>query len=317
MADIRIAQATPAAPAAGRGAAPAAGRGAAGGPPPGFGRGPAHTGPVPAGEFIDRIRQRSGVPSRPQGLDRVVAGDVLTEVTGIACMALATFDGLKAAAAAGRNLVIVLEDTWWSDNDDLQRLEGNSTYKAKRAFIKEHNLVVARFGDHIADMKPNPIAMGMAQQLGWEAYAADKTNPVRFNIPPTNLLALTQSLGRTLGSRTLRTVGDPKQPVSRIGVIWGNANQLPSIKLLNTDIDTLLVGYTHEWEAVMYAQDQVAVGMKKSLISLGQAAGEQAGMKYFANWLKTVIDEVPVDYIALSEPYWNLNNPVNLVSTKT
>src|SRR6185312_9281149 len=219
-------------------------------------------------------------PARPQTLDRVVAGDVTTDVTGIACMALATFDGLKAAAAAGRNLVIVLEDTWWSDNDDLQRLEGNSTYKAKRDFIRAHNLVVARFGDHIADMKPNPVAMGMAEQLGWQNYAADKANPVRFNIPPTNLQALSQSLSRTLGARTLRAVGDPRLPVSRVGVIWGNAAQLPSIRLLNTDIDTLLVGYTHEWEAVMYAQDQVAVGMKKSLISLGQAAGEQAGMKY-------------------------------------
>jgi len=311
MADIRIAQAAPAAPAAGRGAAPA------NAPPPGSGRGPAHTGPVPALEFITRIAQRSGAPTRPiLTLDRVVAGNVTADVTGIACMALATFDGLKAAAAAGRNLVIVLEDTWWSDNDDLQRLEGNSTYKAKRAFIHDHNLVVARFGDHIADMKPNPIAMGMAQQLGWEAYAADKANPVRFNIPPTNLLALTQSLSRTLGSRTLRAVGNPRLPVSKVGVIWGNANQLPSIKLLNTDIDTLLVGYTHEWEAVMYAQDQVAVGMKKSLISLGQAAGEQAGMKYFATWLKGIIDEVPVDYVPLVEPYWNLNQPTNLVSTR-
>jgi putative NIF3 family GTP cyclohydrolase 1 type 2 len=314
MADIHIAQATPAAP--GRGAAPVNGSGAANAPPPGFGRGPAHTGPVPAVEFLDRIRQRSGVPTRPQTLDRVVAGDVTADVTGIACMALATFDGLKAAAAAGRNLVIVLEDIWWSDNDDLQRLEGNSTYKAKRAFIRDHNLVVARFGDHIADMKPNPIAMGMSQQLGWADYAADKNDPVRFTLPPTNLLALTRSLGEKLNSRTLRAVGDPKLPVSKVGVIWGNANQLPCIRLLNTDIDTLLVGYTHEWEAVMYAQDQVAVGMKKSLIALGQAAGEQAGMQYFATWLKTIIDEVPVDYVPIVEPYWNLNNPVNLVSTK-
>lgn len=305
MADIRIAQAAP---------APAAGRG---GPPPGFGRGPAHTGPVPALEFLDRIHQRSGVPSRPRTLDRVVAGDVTAEVTGIACMALATFDGLKAAAASGRNLVIALEDCWWSDNDDLARLEGNSTFKAKRDFIRAHNMVVARFGDHIADMKPNPVAMGMAQQLGWLDRAADKADPVRFAIAPTTLLGLAQMLQTTLGARTLRAVGDPKLLVSKVGVIWGNAAQLPSIHMLNTDIDVLLVGYTHEWEAVMYAQDQAAIGMKKGLISLGQAAGEQSGMKYFADWLKTIVNEVPVDYVPLVEPYWNLNHPVNLISTKT
>ena len=322
MADIRIAQnigngAKPAAPAAGRGAAPAAGRGAVGGPPPGFGRGPAHTGPVPALEFIARIRDRSGAPWRPTTNDRVVAGDVTRDITGIACMALATFDGLKSAAAAGRNLVIALEDCWWSENDDLTRLEGNGTYQAKRDFIRAHNMVVVHFGDHINDMKPNPIAMGMAQALGWDAYAADKADPVRFNIPPTTLLGLAQLLQAKLNDRTLRAVGDPKLPVSKIGVIWGNANQQPGIKLLNTDIDVLLVGYTHEWEVVEYCQDQVAVGMKKGMISLGEAAGEQAGMQYFATWLKTIITEVPVDYIPLVEPYWNLDQPVNLVSTRT
>ena len=304
MADIRIAQARPA----------PAGRG---GPPPGFGRGPAHTGPVPALEFLDRIRQRSGVPARPQTLDRVVAGDVTAEINGIACMALATFDGLKAAAASGRNLVIALEDCWWSDNDNLARLEGNGTYKAKRDFIRAHNMVVARFGDHIADMKPNPVAMGMAQQLGWLDHAADQADPVRFTIAPTTLLDLTRMLQTSLGARTLRAVGDPKMAVSRIGAIWGNAAQMPSIHLLNSDIDVLLVGYTREWEAVEYAQDQVAIGMKKGLISLGQAASEQSGMKYFADWLKTIVDEVPVDYVPLAEPYWNLNHPVNLISTKT
>ena len=128
---------------------------------------------------------------------------------------------------------------------------------------------------------------------------------------------LAQMLQTTLGARTLRAVGDPKLPVSKVGVIWGNAAQLPSIHMLNTDIEVLLVGYTHEWEAVMYAQDQAAIGMKKGLISLGQAAGEQSGMKYFADWLKTIVNEVPVDYVPLAEPYWNLNHPVNLISTKT
>jgi hypothetical protein len=57
--------------------------------------------------------------------------------------------------------------------------------------------------------------------------------------------------------------------------------------------------------------------MKKGLISIGQAAGEQSGMQYFAGWLKTIVTEVPVDYVPLAEPYWNLNHPVNLISTKT
>jgi hypothetical protein len=30
-------------------------------------------------------------------------------------------------------------------------------------------------------------------------------------------------------------------------------------------------------------------------------------MKHCADWLKTFITEVPVEYISVNEPYWNLS----------
>ena len=314
MADIRIAQATP--PAAGRGTpAPAAGRGPAG---PGRGGPPPRTGPVTAGQLIDQILTRLGTPNRPRGNDKLMAGDPLTPVTGIATVEMTTFDALKAAAAAKKNLILTADATWWSETDDLTRLEGNETFKAKRDFIRANNLVIYRIADHLADTNPNPIAVGMAKELGWDGVAshgADSTS--HFRLPPTSLLALSRHVQERLGARTMRVIGDPSLRVANVAAIWGRAQQMPAIKLLRSDdVDVLMVGYTFEWESVLYAQDQVAIGLKKGMILIGEVPARQAGMKNFAEWVKTVVTEVPVEYIPLIETFWNLDRPVSEINTK-
>jgi len=44
--------------------------------------------------------------------------------------------------------------------------------------------------------------------------------------------------------------------------------------------------------------------MDKSLILLGHASSEEAGMEYCATWLKTFIDEVPIEFVPAGEPFW-------------
>jgi hypothetical protein len=268
-----------------------------------------------AGQLVSLILQRLGTPGRPNSNDRFIAGDPLTPVTGIATGAMATFDALKAAAAAKKNLILTADATWWAESDGLNGMEGNETFRAKRDFIRANNLVVYRIGDHLADAKPNPIAAGMTRELGWENQAADGAEMARFRLPNRNLLQLSQFLQDRLSARTLRTVGDPTMPVANVGAIWGRATQMPAIRALRSDIDVLVVGYTFEWEAVLYAQDQNAIGMKKGLILLGQVPSLQGGMKYFAEWVRGQVTEVPVEHIPLVETWWNLDRPVNEIKT--
>jgi hypothetical protein len=54
----------------------------------------------------------------------------------------------------------------------------------------------------------------------------------------------------------------------------------------------------------------ISSGKKKALIILGHVVSEQAGMKYCAEWLRTFITEVPVEFIAAEEPYWSPDKPV-------
>ena len=40
---------------------------------------------------------------------------------------------------------------------------------------------------------------------------------------------------------------------------------------------------------------------------MGHIPSEQAGMINCANWLKTFISEVPIEFIAAPEPFWSPN----------
>ncbi len=274
---------------------------------------PLHSGPVTALQFVQLIRSKTAVPTSVETEDYVIAGDPTTAVTGIATTAIATVDCLKTAAASGKNLIITLESIFWGDNDNLNRLEGNAQFKAKRDFIRANNLVCFHLHDHWPAEGPDGIAVGMAKELGWDPYVVDPTKPTRFKLPATTLLSLAKELLAKLNDRTMRIVGDPSLPVVNVAASWGNATQIPTIHLLNEPVDAMLVGYSHEWESVEYVQDMISTGQKKGMILLGESSSEQAGMKYCAEWLKTFISDVPVEFIPVVEPYWNLNHPVSAI----
>jgi putative NIF3 family GTP cyclohydrolase 1 type 2 len=262
-----------------------------------------HTGPLTALQITDKIIKQSGAPGRPNTVDRVTAGDPTTAVRGIAVTAMATFDCLKAVVAADCNLVVTYEPVWWMDDDSLDRMEGDALFKEKRDFIRANNLVIFNFHDHWRDRTPDGIAVGMAKKLGWESYTTDAAKT--FSLPPTTLLGLAKELHTKLGDRTMRMVGDPALKVRGVAANWGNAEQLSTIHLLNRTVDVVICGYTHEWEAVEYTQDMIAVGNNKALILLGDVKSVDGGMKYCADWIRGFIGDIPVAYIPVTEPFWN------------
>src|SRR4051794_16001717 len=74
-------------------------------------------GTLTARAVIERIQKQVGVPWRAQTVDTIKAGSPETPVTGIATTFMATFDVLQRAAAAGKNLVITHEPTFYSHED--------------------------------------------------------------------------------------------------------------------------------------------------------------------------------------------------------
>ncbi len=263
-----------------------------------------------AGQVIDRIKTNVGVPWRAQTVDKIIAGSAETQVKKIATTMMATLDVVQRAAVAGANMVITHEPTFFSHLDTTDTLADDPTYRFKSEFLRKHDMVIFRFHDHWHAHRPDGIAYGMARELGWEEHA-DPQNRRQFVFPGTPLAQLARDIQAKLNIRIVRVVGDPKMPVNRLAANWGYASLEGGIpQLSHPGVDVLVVGEAREWEVVEYAQDAVASGQKKALIILGHVVSEQAGMKYCAEWLKPIVHEVPVEFVAASEPWWSPGSPV-------
>jgi len=258
---------------------------------------------VTAGQVIERIQKNVGVPWRSETVDTFKIGSPETVVKGIATSFSATLDVCQRAHAAGMNLLIVHEPTFYNHLDETANLSGE-IYQTKRNFIEKNGLVVWRFHDHWHARKPDGILSGMAGALGWEKNQSPE-QPRLFSLPAATLEEIAQNIQRRLNARALRVIGDPRLTVRRVFLSPGFNNFPGMMKALDSpDVDLLVIGETREWEGVEYARDCVTAGKKKGLIVIGHVPSEERGMEECAKWLKTFVTEVPIQYLPGGDPFW-------------
>jgi len=261
-----------------------------------------------AREVVARIQKQVGVPWQSDTVDTFKAGNPDAPVSGIAVTMMATLDVLQRAAAAGDNLIITHEPTFFDHldiSDQLPEKEADPVLVAKRKFIADHNLVIWRFHDHWHARNPDGIEAGMVHALGWEKFQ-DPNNQYLFNIPETSLNTLASDIKRKLGINIVRVVGDPNLRVTRLALAPGAAGLTAHAKALEMPgVQALVIGEAQEWEGVEYVSDAVTEGKQKSLIILSHIPSEQAGMEECARWLKTFVTEVPIQFVPAREPFWS------------
>jgi putative NIF3 family GTP cyclohydrolase 1 type 2 len=266
----------------------------------------AQTQPLTAQQVIERIQKNVGVPWASTTVDTFKAGDPNTPVTGVAVTMMATLDVIERAAAAGKNLVITHEPTFYSHQDQTAALEkqNDAVYAQKAAFIREHHMVVFRFHDHWHRRKPDGIQKGMTDALGWQSFQ-NATDQHLYVLPETTLADLATAVKSKLGIVAMRVVGDPQMKLTKVAMMPGAGGSQGQIRMLERDdVEALLIGEVPEWETVEYAADAQTEHKHKALLMLTHIPSEQAGMEECAAWLKTFISEVPVEFIPATQPFW-------------
>ena len=264
-----------------------------------------------AQQIVDRIRQRAGVEWKTATVDAFKAGDPATAVKGIATTAMATMDVLKEAVKAGANLVITCEPTFYSRADSPSpggaRRGGpagpDAVFTAKNEFIERNGLVVWRFSDHWRLRTPDPLSVGLADALGWARFrAAD--DPRLITAPVIALDSLASDIKQKLNiGGGIRIVGDPRSRIQKIGLLPGTTAIQAALSLF-PKVDAIVGGEVREWESVELARDKATAGENKSLILIGRVVSENPGMNAAAQWLKTVVPELPTTWIPVTDPYW-------------
>jgi putative NIF3 family GTP cyclohydrolase 1 type 2 len=260
-----------------------------------------------AAEVIDRIKKNLGVPWRDATYrDTYKAGGPDTDVTGIATTVFVTMDVIQRASAAGLNLIIPHEDTFWNDRDDTAIAAGDPLLKAKLDLLAARNIVVFRIHDHMHAQRPDFTYAGSARAIGLDPRLETAPNSRRYVIPETTLGALAADVTRRCGARALRVVGDPGARVSRIQLGVGYAS--PPVN--SPEVDVVISGEQQEsdgaFDSPAYVLDAVTIGLAKGWIMLGHAISEEAGMLEMAQWIKGFVPELPVQLIEAGEPFADL-----------
>ena len=268
-------------------------------------------GGVTAQDIVDRIRKNVGVAWSSDTVDTFKAGDPSTVVKGVVTTSMATLDVLRKAVQAGANLVITAAPTFYS-RADLNTLSGRGVpaslppdpvYAGKNDFIAKHELVVFRLTHHWNQRKPDPRAQGLAAAMNWTKYKSGDDG-LHYHVPEITLEALAGQVKTHLGTRGgIRAIGDRTMTVRRIGLLPGFTTIQASIAML-PGVDVIVAGEVQEWESATYAQDVAFAGLRKGFISIGRVVNEAPGMQVCADWLTTIVPEVPVRFIAAGDPYW-------------
>ena len=101
-----------------------------------FAQAPANApGPVTAGEAIERIVKATGATPPANTVDTIKAGDPGTVVTGIATTFTPTMEVLRKAVAAGDNLIVTHEPTFYNHLDQT-----SAVYRLIRVYKEKHCL---------------------------------------------------------------------------------------------------------------------------------------------------------------------------------
>jgi putative NIF3 family GTP cyclohydrolase 1 type 2 len=258
-----------------------------------------------AGEVIERIKANLGAAWRDATYrDTFKFGGPATRVRGIATTAFVTLEVIDKAAAAGLNMLIPHEVTYWNDRDEVSALKDDPVYQQKIGLLGKHDMAVFRIHDHMHVQRPDFTFVGSAREIGLDPAHETAPGSHVFVVPETTLGALAGSIASKSGARALRVVGDPSARVSRIrlGVGYGT----PPIH--SPDVDVVISGEQQEADGVFdspgYVLDAVTAGVAKGWIMLGHTISEEAGMLEMAQWIGTLVPEVPVQLIRAGEPFW-------------
>ena len=145
--------------------------------------------------------------------------------------------------------------------------------------------------------------MGMISKLNWMKNLEYGETRV-FDLKGQTLYEVTRHMESTFPEAILRVVGDPALPVQRAAYLAGAPGSRSHIRMMQRgDIDLIVIGEAPEWETIEYVRDASQAGLSRSLIILGHAVSEEAGMEYCAEWLRTFIKDIPVHFIPAGDPF--------------
>ncbi|MGO4545555.1 Nif3-like dinuclear metal center hexameric protein [Paenibacillus sp. 2TAB23] len=256
---------------------------------------------------VDAIR--SSVHSIANTVDGLEFGSPDMEVRGIATTFMATRQVIEQALSLDVNLLISHETSYYSHRTIDGLLTGDPVYANKTKRVQHSGLVIYRHHDYCHSAQPDPIMIGLLQDLKLEACVEEMLPTAAIIRVPDEMRAdeIAEYVKSKLAIPYVRLAGDPHMICRRIGILVGYRGGIANAVPLYRDkgVDLVIAGEGPEWETPEYVRDSVNHGIPKALVSIGHAESEEPGMRYLAEQLRRAYPGLPVHFIA-SKPVFQV-----------
>jgi hypothetical protein len=267
-------------------------------------------------DVADRLAKQFGPDWKPDG--SLSVGSPTATVTGIATSWSPTMDVLSRAVAKKQNLVLSMEPAFWTGKPaegrsmNPDQMKDDPTFKLKRAYIDKNQLNVLHIRYGWVARSEDGQLKGLAHALAWEKNYKPRAGVApwakgnnAFSVPATTFGNLVKGMKQQLKAKAIRCIGDPNLRVSNVALAHGYflVPDLERVLADNPNADVVVCGEPCEWEAGPYFMDLIASGQKKAMIILGSQVSSEPGMSELAAWVRTFVNEVPVEWQPAGEPF--------------
>ncbi|HUV38272.1 MAG TPA: Nif3-like dinuclear metal center hexameric protein [Planctomycetota bacterium] len=249
-----------------------------------------------AGELLERFLSRAPWVDRSETVDRIIVGDPDKEVDRCLVTWMPSFAALREAARRNIELIICHEPTFWDHWDKAPETKPRCAEKLR--FIRDHGLVILRNHDCWDGWPEVGIPWTWAEFLGLEGKPAaegPKGFQKRYDIKPVAFGAFAAEVARrtaAVGEPVIQTVGDPKKPVSKIGIGTGCYCNVFTYVEMGCDCCVVCDDGGWYWEGMQYAED---VGLP--VIRVNHGTSEEAGMVSLTRYINEHVEGLTAEHL--------------------
>ena len=248
-------------------------------------------------DILEHFLSRADWVDRSNTVDRIIVGDAEQDVDACMVTWIPSFSAIRTAVERGVHLLVCHEPTFWDHRDD--RPENKPHAAEKLRFIQEHGLTILRNHD-CWDLWP-----GIGIPWAWADFLGLGGKPAvigadgyqhRHDIAPVPFEEFTHKVAAhtaTIGEPLVEVVGDPEQPVSKIGVGTGCGCDVFSYVDMGCDCCILCDDGVSYWRDVQYAQDSGV-----PVICVNHATSEEPGMVTLTRYVNENLEGVTAEHLA-------------------
>ena len=233
---------------------------------------------------------------RDNTVDRIIVGDPERDVQACLVTWMPSFDAIRTTVARGVSLLVCHEPTFWDHGDDTPGRKPRVSEKLR--FIHEHGLTILRNHDCWDRWPKIGIPWAWASFLGLKgapAVLGADGYQHRYDIAPVPFEEFAREIAArtaTIGEPLVEGVGDPEQPVSKIGIGTGCGCNVFTYLDMGCDCCIICDDGTAYWRGVQYAED---LGIP--VICVNHATSEEPGMVTLTQYINEEIEGVTAEHL--------------------